>query len=403
MTVSVNPTGLQGGTYSGIITIASSAATNSPQSVSVSLEVSLTDPGPTILVSQSSLSFAHQIGTELPAASNLQVSCLCFRGGQQIAVTATTAVTTPPGGNWLLVSPSAETFSTPATLTVSVDTTGLPEGTYSGTITIASSVATNSPQSVSVSFTVTQPPALIPQINPGGIVNGASFRPAPAPVSPGSIISIFGSNLADDLQLASDVPLPTTLGNTSVSFNGIVAPLFAISDGQINAQVPFDILPGDVSVQVMRGSETSVAQPITVADVSPGIFSLNQQGTGQGAVLISNTAIFAVPSGSIPGQEARPANRLEFISIFCSGLGDVTNRPPSGMPPSGNGLSVTLATPTVTVGGVIVSPSFSGLTNFVGLYQVDVQVPSDAPTGDAVEVVVTIGGVSSNTVTIAVQ
>ena len=84
LTVSVNPTGLQGGTYSGIITIASSAATNSPQSVSVSLEVSLTDPGPTILVSQSSLSFAHQIGTELPAASNLQVSCLCFRGGSRL-------------------------------------------------------------------------------------------------------------------------------------------------------------------------------------------------------------------------------------------------------------------------------------------------------------------------------
>ena len=57
----------------------------------------------------------------------------------------------------------------------------------------------------------------------------------------------------------------------------------------------------------------------------------------------------------------------------------------------------------MTIGGVTVPPSFSGLTSFVGLYQVNVQVPSEASTGDAVAVVLTIGGATSNTVTIAVQ
>ncbi len=71
--------------------------------------------------------------------------------------------------------------------------------------------------------------------------------------------------------------------------------------------------------------------------------------------------------------------------------------------PSGNGLSVTTETPTVTIGGVEAPVSFSGLTGFVGLYQVNVQVPSEAPTGDAVDVAITIGGVTSNIVTIAVQ
>ncbi|MCZ6750948.1 MAG: hypothetical protein O7E51_03875, partial [Acidobacteria bacterium] len=74
-----------------------------------------------------------------------------------------------------------------------------------------------------------------------------------------------------------------------------------------------------------------------------------------------------------------------------------------GAPPSGEDLSTTMAAPAVTIGGVDVLPSFSGLTSFVGLYQVNVQVPSNAPTGEAVEVVLTIGGVSSNTVTIAVE
>ena len=216
-------------------------------------------------------------------------------------------------------------------------------------------------------------------------------------------MSVFGTDLASGTYVAEAVPLPNTLGGTSVTFKGIAAPLFVVSGAQINAQVPFDVLPGDVQVQVKRGSETSAAQTVTVAAVSPGIFTTNQQGTGQGAVLISNTPILAAPTGSIPGREARPANRLEFISIFCTGLGDVTNRPPSGSPPSGNGLSVTMQTPSVTIGGVAVLPSFSGLTSFVGLYQVDVQVPSNAPTGDAVDVVLTLGGVPSNTVTLAVQ
>ncbi len=130
---------------------------------------------------------------------------------------------------------------------------------------------------------------------------------------------------------------------------------------------------------------------------------MKQEGTGQGAVLIANTATIAAPSGSVSGREAQPANRLEFISIFYAGLGDVTNSPPSGEPPSGEALSVTTETPTVTIGGVEAPVSFSGLTGFVGLYQVNVQVPSNASTGDAVEVVLTIGGVPTNTVTIAVQ
>ena len=105
-----------------------------------------------IFTTPNPLSFT-QFGAKLPLSSKLSVSCN-FCGVQLADVTATAAVTTPPGGNWLFVSPSAEIFSTPATLTVSVNTTGLPEGTYSGTITIASSTASNSPQLVPVSLTV---------------------------------------------------------------------------------------------------------------------------------------------------------------------------------------------------------------------------------------------------------
>ena len=82
----------------------------------------------------------------------------------------------------------------------------------------------------------------------------------------------------------------------------------------------------------------------------------------------------------------------------------MTNRPPSGSAAGSDPLSDTLATPTVMIGGVAAPVSFSGLApGFVGLYQVNVPVPDNVPSGPAVSVVVTIGGVNSNTVTIAVQ
>ena len=265
--------------------------------------------------------------------------------------------------------------------------------------------ATSGPRSAFISkiMDLTPGPPVVP---PNSVVNGASFRPATDPngaIAPGAIVSIFGTDLAGTTEEALAVPLPTTLGDTSVTFNGTEAPLFAISGGQINAQAPFEVLPGEVSVQIKRGSETSAAQTVSVAAVSPGIFALSEDGNRPRRRLDREYSDHRSAHRQHPGRETRPANRLEFISIFAAGLGDVTNRPPNGEPPSGSKLSHTLETSSVTIGGVPVPPSFSGLPSFVGLYQVDVQVPSEAPTGDAVEIVLTIGGVTSNTVTIAVQ
>ena len=245
-----------------------------------------------------------------------------------------------------------------------------------------------------------------PTFPPNSMVNGASFRAATdlnGAVAPGAIVSAFGTSLADATSIAATVPLPTTLGTTSITFNGVLAPLFTTATGQINVQVPWEVGTGAASVQVRKSGQVSTAQNVQIASVSPGIFTVNQQGTGQGAILISNSPIFAAPANSVPGQTSRPAARNEFISIFCTGLGDVTNRPASGNRSSGGGLSVTLTTPTVLIGGVSVNPAFSGLTNFVGLYQVDVQIPANAPSGNAVPVGISMGGVSSNTATIAIQ
>ena len=94
----------------------------------------------------------------------------------------------------------------------------------------------------------------------------------------------------------------------------------------------------------------------------------------------------------------------EFISIYCTGLGTVSNQPATGAAAQASPLSVTTTIPTVTIGGVAAQVGFSGLTpGAVGLYQVNVQVPAGARTGDAVPVILSIGGATSNAATIAVQ
>ena len=274
------------------------------------------------------------------------------------------------GGNWLSVSPL--TGTAPSTLTVTVNSAGLAEGTYTGTITVAalsSSNASNSPQMLAVSLVVGAP-----VIGQNGIVNGASFRPATdlnGAITPGAIVAIFGTDMASSTEVASEVPLPTMLGETSVTFNGIAAPLFFVSPGQINAQVPFELVAGaeSVTVQLTRGSETSEAQPIAIAAVSPGIFTLNEQGTGAGAIL--HAADFQ------PVTESNPALPGEFLLIFCTGLGPVLPDVPSGnVAPGTEPLARTVSLPLVNIGGIPAEVVYSGLApGFVGLYQVNVEVP----------------------------
>jgi uncharacterized protein (TIGR03437 family) len=134
---------------------------------------------------------------------------------------------------------------------------------------------------------------------------------------------------------------------------------------------------------------------VSLATFAPGVFAVNAQG--QGAVV-----------DALSGQLISPINPAKagatYISIYCTGLGPVSNQPATGTAASTSVLSETLTRPTVTIGGVTAAVPFSGLApTFVGLYQVNVQVPAAVPVGDAIPLVVSIGGSIAPTVTIAVQ
>ncbi len=169
------------------------------------------------------------------------------------------------------------------------------------------------------------------------------------------------------------MPEPLGLASRNRKQVGTVRPaaLFFVSGTQINAQVPFELVSGAglVTVQVTRGGETSTAQPVAIAAVSPGIFTQNQQGTGPGAIL--HAADFQ------PVSESNPAQTGEFLLIFCTGLGPVLPEVPSGnVAPGTEPLARTVSPPLVNIGGIPAEVVYSGLApGFVGLYQVNVEVP----------------------------
>jgi len=234
------------------------------------------------------------------------------------------------------------------------------------------------------------PKATAPPLVPSNsVVNGTSFAPG-APIAPGSIASVFGSGFG------------TSAAGVTVLIGGIAAPLFAVTPQQINFQVPWQLSgQTQTALSVTSGDLSSASITVPLSSEAPGIFMLNS--SGQGAVLIANTASIAAPVATFPGS--RPAKRGEFVSSYCTGLGAVTHEPATGAPAAASPLSLTSTNPiAASIGGVPAPVSFSGLApGFLSLYQVNVQVPSNSPTGSAVPLTISIGGKSSNQASIAVE
>ena len=239
------------------------------------------------------------------------------------------------------------------------------------------------------------PPAL--SIASGGVRNGASS--APAPVAAGSIVNIFGNFGFGSPAQANGSPLPTALSGYSIQFQsgtGIYAPLFYASAGQISIQVQWE-LAGQSStvVRAVLNGNNGPTQALLLAPFAPGIFTMGFPVATQGVIVDSSNRLVNL---------SNPATVGDVIQISCTGLGLVTNPPASGSAASSTTLSATPTMPTVAIGGASAVVLSSGLApGMVGQYKVKVQVPTGITPGPDVPLVLSIGGVSSNTVTIAIQ
>jgi uncharacterized protein (TIGR03437 family) len=253
--------------------------------------------------------------------------------------------------------------------------------------------------------------AQIPVVFPGGVLNGASFARAGESghaISPGSLVSIFGQFFVPAPEVASGIPLPVELAGIGVTFNGKRAPLTFVSNGQINAQLPWDAASetppgstGQVSVVVIRNALPSAPVVVQVARLSPGIYTFN----GRLAVAVNAAdGTIAQANGSLAGLGTHAAEVGSVVILYANGLGPV-DRPVFDGNLSSDPITRTLSEPTVRLGGVEASVLYSGLApQFVGVNQLNVLLPANVPTGDAVPIQIQLGGITtSEAISIAVR
>ena len=226
-------------------------------------------------------------------------------------------------------------------------------------------------------------------LNPLGIVNAGSFAPATNPIAPGEIIAIFGSGLANGPASAQSLPLPTNLGNVTVTINGVNAPLFYVSPTQITAMVPYSISGASyATVTVSNNGTNSNSVTTYVRNTSPGVFSLAQSGVGPAAAEHGDYSVISTNN---------PAHVGETITIYVGGLGAVNPAVQSGSAAPSNPAASITGSAVVTFNGQGASaPAFAGLTpTAAGLYQLNVTVPSGLSAGDALIGVITSEGSTS--------
>lgn len=228
-------------------------------------------------------------------------------------------------------------------------------------------------------------PRSYPQtVSPGGIVNAAGFQ---TPVAPGSVIAIFGTNLAGTSASASTLPLPTTLAGVSVLINGqLTAPLFYVSAGQINAQLPYETPVGPATLTI----NGSAPAPFSVAASAPGILVY---GNNRAVAVNQDYSLNAPDHPAVPGG---------WITVYLSGEGAVNPSVASGAASPSNPVAVPMLPVSATIGGAAADVLFAGLTpGGVGLFQVNLRIPALA--GGDYPLIVTVGQTRSNAPLVAVS
>ena len=213
-----------------------------------------------------------------------------------------------------------------------------------------------------------------PYINPTGVVNAASSAPFTAAISPGELITLYGSGLAPSTQVASTIPFPTKLNGVQVLINNVAAPVYVVSANQVSAIVPYGITSSIAQIQVVTNNATSNAVTVYVGQTSPGVFTNPAGGISDAAALHPDFSLVTPKS---------PAQIGETIAVYVTGLGAVFPGISDGAAGPSGQLSMTTGTIAVNVDGLPATVSYAGLApQLAGLYQINFVVPTGASSGE---------------------
>jgi large repetitive protein len=500
-----NVSQLEPGANYALVAISDSHSRNSPQYVTVVLEVDSSSANPSLDLAPAGLFFTATAGGTAPSGQQVTVNT-----SSSSPVPFQVSASTPDNATWLGASPASGTASgqTSGNFTVNPDPTNLPPGIYSGSVNVSisgnlatvnvtfivepgagSTAAASRPRVVSAGcapakLAITEtglvnnfavpaswPATLITQLNDdcgasvtsgsvvasfsngdapltlhgdslgnysatwqpgvvtpqmvvtlnatagaltpakalltGGISQNASPPPVLAPngtvnafnrvgggaLSPGTIVEVYGSGLASATSSTGAPPLPITFNGTSMLVGGLSAPLFFLSTGQLDLEIPSELAPNQEYMTVISANGAlSLPLQIDAVPLQPGVAAY-----ADGHVIAQHANFTLV-------NAAHPAKPGEVIIIYLLGMGPTNPKVASGQPaPSTEPLARVTVQPTATVDSQNAKVAFAGLTpGYSGLYQIDFTVPSSANSGD-LNLVVTQNGVASNTTKLPVQ
>ena len=240
-----------------------------------------------------------------------------------------------------------------------------------------------------------------PVINPSGILNAASSL---GDIAPGSLASLYGSNLADNTYQPTELldinnHFVTSVAGVSVSVNGVNAPLYYVSPGQINFQVPWETLPGTaVTVQVTRGSAQSNVETVTMTNTSSPSMFLNNLTTG--VAWVTGTAEEGCPTSQCLVQAGNT------YQLWANGLGPKNLPEQDGVGDGAtnlNDLSVVggPASCQLTIGGVAATVTYCGAAPGYINDQLNFTYPAGIPSGAPVLAVLTVTNPTGRALTLA--
>lgn len=214
-------------------------------------------------------------------------------------------------------------------------------------------------------------------------------------LAPGSLVSIHGTDLSPLNQATQQMPLPTALGESCLTVNGVPVPVIFVSPTQINGQMPFQV-DGNVAMILRTPGGVSDTLNLTILPTAPGVFR-----NGVAGARSDLPAVYRQSNGLLV-TDTNPIKRGENIQILLTGLGRTSPAVEAGVPAPGDPMAAAIVAPTVRLGDVEIPVEFAGLLpNAVGVYQITARTTSSVPLGLDQALVVSQGG-SSTTVSVRV-
>jgi len=237
-------------------------------------------------------------------------------------------------------------------------------------------------QSYAASFV---PPAI------SSVVNAANGT---APVAPGGLITVWGSNMSPASAVASQIPLPTALGQSCLSVNGTPVPLLFVSPAQVNAQLPNNVLgPSLINIHTPGGVSNSFH--FTVQSAAPAVFLSGSAGPVTGLATVVRAANNQIVT---PTNPIRPGDTLV---IYLTGMGLTTPAVTAGYAAPASPLAQASIVPKVSLGGSQLTVQYAGLApGEVGVYQINVVVPGSVTQGLSEPLVIDQGSASGANTTL---